>query len=133
MESRDDQRRGGGNPAPATTCIILSRSGAGYLGSYEARSKLNDLIAKRNALPEGESPPDDLIADMDAATKVIDPLEVQYRAALTTEGEAEEKAAAELPRTRKRGNLPSFATAFVLVPILVPFWMVQRLKVGKQS
>ena len=34
MESRDDQRRGGGNPAPATTCIILSRSGAGYLGSY---------------------------------------------------------------------------------------------------
>ena len=36
MESRDDQRRGGGNPAPATTYIILSRSGAGYLGSYEA-------------------------------------------------------------------------------------------------
>ena len=34
MESRDDQRRGGGNPAPATTYIILSRSGAGYLGSY---------------------------------------------------------------------------------------------------
>ena len=34
MESRDDQRRGGGNPAPATTCIILSRSGAGYLGSF---------------------------------------------------------------------------------------------------
>ena len=31
---RDDQRRGGGNPAPATTYIILSRSGAGYLGSY---------------------------------------------------------------------------------------------------
>ena len=29
MESRDDQRRGGGNPAPATTYIILSRSGAG--------------------------------------------------------------------------------------------------------
>ena len=35
MESRDDQRRGGGNPAPATTYIILSRSGAGYLGSYK--------------------------------------------------------------------------------------------------
>ena len=35
MESRDDQRRGGGNPAPATTSIILSRSGAGYLGSYK--------------------------------------------------------------------------------------------------
>ena len=35
MESRDDQRRGGGNPAPATTYIILSRSGAGYLGSYD--------------------------------------------------------------------------------------------------
>ena len=34
MESRDDQRRGAGNPAPATTYIILSRSGAGYLGSY---------------------------------------------------------------------------------------------------
>ena len=38
MESRDDQRRGGGNPAPATTYIILSRSGAGYLGSYEKES-----------------------------------------------------------------------------------------------
>ena len=37
MESRDDQRRGGGNPAPATTYIILSRSGAGYLGSYSKR------------------------------------------------------------------------------------------------
>ena len=34
MESRDHQRRGGGNPAPAATYIILSRSGAGYLGSY---------------------------------------------------------------------------------------------------
>ena len=29
LESRDDQRRGGANPAPATTYIILSRSGAG--------------------------------------------------------------------------------------------------------
>ena len=38
MESRDDQRRGAGNPAPATTYIILSRSGAGYLGSYESSS-----------------------------------------------------------------------------------------------
>ena len=40
MESRDDQRRGGGNPAPATTYIILSRSGAGYLGSYTNGTKL---------------------------------------------------------------------------------------------
>ena len=42
MESRDDQRRGGGNPAPATTYIILSRSGAGYLGSYKKTRKLSD-------------------------------------------------------------------------------------------
>ena len=36
QRARYDQRRGGGNPAPATTYIILSRSGAGYLGSYES-------------------------------------------------------------------------------------------------
>ena len=44
MESRDDQRRGGGNPAPATTYIILSRSGAGYLGSYQF-SPIDGLVS----------------------------------------------------------------------------------------
>ena len=47
MESRDDQRRGGGNPAPATTCIILSRSGAGYLGSYDKSQKTEEPTQKR--------------------------------------------------------------------------------------
>ena len=59
MESRDDQRRGGGNPAPATTSIILSRSGAGYLGSYVAASFLlaaPALAAESGATCEGFGP-----------------------------------------------------------------------------
>ena len=54
MESRDDQRRGGGNPAPATTYIILSRSGAGYLGSYTISNIccFLDLVAgDENSIP----------------------------------------------------------------------------------
>ena len=39
-----DQRRGAGNPAPATTYIILSRSGAGYLGSYGRGSILGIVV-----------------------------------------------------------------------------------------
>ena len=52
MESRDDQRRGGGNPAPPTTYIILSRSGAGYLGSYHIGRKMEEVrhLGGRNDL-----------------------------------------------------------------------------------
>ena len=58
MESRDDQRRGGGNPAPATTYIILSRSGAGYLGSYDESSLGPSTTATpRPPVPPAESAP----------------------------------------------------------------------------
>ena len=51
MESRDDQRRGGGNPAPATTYIILSRSRAGYLGSYVLVTHQVNITALTGRIP----------------------------------------------------------------------------------
>ena len=58
----------------------------------EARQRLNATIEKRNGLKDGEQPGAEIIAEMDAATKAIQPLEVEYRAAITAEGDEDDKA-----------------------------------------
>ena len=61
----------------------------------EARSKLNGAIEKRNSLTPGTEPDAAMIAELDTATKAIEPLEVQYRAAVTQEA-AEDRGAARI-------------------------------------
>ena len=52
----------------------------------ETRSTLNELIEKRNKLPEGQEPSSEDIQSMDTSTKKIRELEVRYRAEMTKEG-----------------------------------------------
>ena len=62
----------------------------------ETRSTLNGLIEARNKLPDGKDPDADAIAKMDASTKSLQGLEVEYRAAIVTEqGEADEQETSE--------------------------------------
>lgn len=71
----------------------------------ERRSALNELIERRNALPDGQSPSDDEVRAMDAATKEIRDLEVRYRAAVTKEGsesQAEEQTGDPEEREMRR-------------------------------
>ena len=56
-----------------------------------ARSRLNRAIAKRNELPASESPGEELVKEIDAATRDIEPLEVEFRAAIVMEQEEDEK------------------------------------------
>ena len=68
----------------------------------ERRSALNELIEKRNALPDGQSPSDDDVRSMDEATRAIRDLEVRYRAAVTKEGaESQETEDAGDPEQRE--------------------------------
>ena len=73
----------------------------------EAREKLNSVIAKRNALPDGETPSTELIAEMGAATKAVAPLEVELRAAITSEAAEDDEARKADPdaETRERIEL----------------------------
>ena len=68
----------------------------------EARERLNKAIERRNRVPAGEQPGDDLISEIDAATKAIGPIEVELRAAITTEAAEDEKAGRETPDAEKR-------------------------------
>ena len=61
----------------------------------EARERLNKTIEKRNGIPDGEQPSAELTAEMDSATKAIHPLEVEYRAAVTSEAAEDEAAKGE--------------------------------------
>ena len=65
----------------------------------EARERLNKGIEKRNALGDKE-PDGELLSEIDSATKAIQPLEIEYRAAVTAEA-AEDEAAAD-PDAEKR-------------------------------
>ena len=75
----------------------------------EARQRLNTVIEKRNGLPDGEQPNSELVSEMDAATKAVAPLEVEYRAAVTSEAAEDEAAARDDPdaETRERTELRS--------------------------
>ena len=58
----------------------------------EAREKLNSAIEKRNAIAFGEPVPPELLAEIDTATKLVMPIEIELRAAITKE-DAEDSAA----------------------------------------
>ena len=58
----------------------------------EARSGLNAAIEKRNKLKADEAPSAELLNEIDVSTKAIAPLEIEFRAAITTEA-AEDEAA----------------------------------------
>ena len=71
----------------------------------EARTALNGLIEKRNKLDAGTEPSAEDVAAMDSATRKVSALEVEYRAALVTEQDAEKKRATDDPdgeETEKR-------------------------------
>ena len=63
------------------------------LNISKARTRLNKSISDRNALPETESPTQEMVTEMDEATRALETLEVEFRATVATEteeGEAEE-------------------------------------------
>ena len=67
----------------------------------EARERLNKAIEKRNAL--GDKDPDaELLAEMDAASKAISPLEIEMRAAIHAEAAEDETAARDNPDGEQR-------------------------------
>ena len=68
----------------------------------EARERLNAAIEKRNGIKDGEQPSGELISEMDAATKAVGPLEVEYRAALTAEGDEDDKSRRDDPDAEVR-------------------------------
>ena len=62
-----------------------------------ARTALNGLIEKRNKLEAGTEPTTDDINAMDSATRKVSALEVEYRASLVVEQDAEQARAAADP------------------------------------
>ena len=68
----------------------------------EARERLNATIEKRNGLKDGEQPGAELIGEMDAATKAVAPLEIELRAAITAEGDEDDKAGRDDPDAEAR-------------------------------
>ena len=62
-----------------------------------ARTALNGLIEKRNKLEAGKEPTTDDINAMDSATRKVSALEVEYRASLVVEQDAEQARAAADP------------------------------------
>ena len=88
------------------------------LALSEARSALNNQIERRNKLPADQEPSADDVSAMDAATRKVSALEVEYRAALVTEQEAEEKRAADDPDGAELEKRRILARANVLPFIL---------------
>lgn len=67
----------------------------------EARSKLNRIIEKRN---EAGEMTDELREEMSAATKSLENLEVEYRAAVASEGEETRVAGEEIDAEKREFN-----------------------------
>ena len=84
----------------------------------ETRSTLNGLIEDRNKLPEGKEPESEAIAKMDGATKSLQGLEVEYRAALVTETSESDEQEQEEPDAQEKEIDKLFARASI-----VPFVM----------
>ena len=81
----------------------------------EMRSKLNDTISKRN---EGGELSDELRAEMSNATKTLEGLEVEYRAAVAAEGDETREVvdqpdaeARELKRIEERSEFSNYIVA----------------------
>lgn len=80
----------------------MSESQRKALALSEVRSQLNALIEKRNKLPADQEPTAADVSEMDTATRRVSALEVEYRAALTAEADAEQKRAATDTATEDR-------------------------------
>jgi len=82
----------------------------------EARERLNKAIEKRNALGDKE-PDGELLSEMDAASKALPPLEIEYRAAVQAEAAEDEAATRDNPdsemRERQRLEGQCSVTAFM--------------------
>ena len=97
----------------------------------EARQRLNAAVEKRNALAAGTEPSAELVAEMDAATKAIPTLEVEYRAALVTEDEAAEEARRSNPDGEQR-ELDTLIGRSSLVPFLMEAVTGNTIKEGPE-
>ena len=80
----------------------------------EGRQRLNAAIEKRNKLPADKEPDGELVAEMDAATKAIGPLEIEYRAAVTAEAAEDEANSKLTPDAEHRERDKLLAGASVL-------------------
>ena len=88
------------------------------LKGSEQRSALNALIEKRNKLPDGEELSAEDMTAMDNATKGVQRLEVEYRAAVVQEdAEAKEQATDEPDGEQKEIN--SLLARASIVPFIV--------------
>lgn len=73
------------------------------LALSEARSKLNGLIEERNKMPSDKEPSKEQVEAMDAATRKVGALEIEYRAAVTAEEQAGSK---KEPETTEESQSP---------------------------
>lgn len=61
------------------------------LSISEARERLSKVVEKRNAVAPGQPVSADILKEMDSASKAIQPLEIEYRAAAIQEDNDEKK------------------------------------------
>lgn len=83
----------------------------------ETRQALNEAIEVRNKLPDDQDPDQELIDKIDGLTRKLRNMEVEYRAALVTEGEDENRREQEAPDGEARERYDLLARAS-LVPFL---------------
>ena len=84
----------------------------------EGRQRLNAGIEKRNKLPADKEPDGELLAEIDAATKAIGPLEIEYRAAVTTEA-AEDEANSKLTPDAEHRERDKLVSESSVLPFLL--------------
>ena len=56
-----------------------------------ARERLSKVVEKRNAVAQGQPVSTDILKEMDEASKAIQPLEIEFRAAMIQEDNEEKK------------------------------------------
>ena len=88
------------------------------LKGSEQRSALNALIEKRNKLPDGEELSAEDMTAMDNATKGVQRLEVEYRAAVVQE-DSEEQAQANDEPDGEQKEIDSLLARASIVPYIV--------------
>ena len=87
----------------------------------EARQHLNGLIEARNKLPADKEPDAESIRRMDEATRRVQALETEYRAAIvvTEAGEEEQRNEAADPDSVKKSRDGDYSPSQVLVPFIM--------------